>query len=127
MPVFATTEEEEILYPNHSYCNALTRLSKRIMQHMHEITGMLDDRDLLEKAIAFDTSKGRLSFVDLRDELAARLAHDMDMNPVLRDWFDKIDGYAVQVLGNFLPWIFSTEIIVPLKELSKQKLFNKLF
>ncbi|GAV09221.1 hypothetical protein RvY_18796 [Ramazzottius varieornatus] len=102
IPVFATTEQEEILYPNHSFCNALTRLSKRIMQHMHEITGMLDDRDLLEKQIDFDTTKGRLSFVDLRDELAARLAHDMDMPPVLRQWWDKVDGYAVQVLARMV-------------------------
>ncbi|XP_055331471.1 lysophosphatidic acid phosphatase type 6-like [Paramacrobiotus metropolitanus] len=104
LTVFATTEEDEILYPNHTFCGALNRLSKRITQHMHEITGLLADRDALEQAIDYDlkTHKRRLDFVDLRDEVAARLAHDMEVHPVLREWFDKIDNYAVQILARMV-------------------------
>ncbi|OQV26148.1 Lysophosphatidic acid phosphatase type 6 [Hypsibius exemplaris] len=98
--IFATTDEEEILYPNFMFCNDLGRLMKRVSQHIHEIAGLLEDREILEKALQFDhvNNKGRMNFLELRDEVTSRVAHGLPIEPILEEWFDKIDHYAVEFL-----------------------------
>lgn len=67
-------DEDEILYPNVTFCTVLKNVNKKLFEAMEKVPGIEEDRAKLAKALNY-TAEKKLDYQELRDELSARLAH----------------------------------------------------
>lgn len=93
-------ESNEVLIPNPTYCPNLQIYHLQAQKNADLASGTLHDRLIIEKCIGIDSinTKHRLRWIETRDDLVARMAHNLEIPKELVPYMEMIDKNATMQL-----------------------------
>ncbi|KAI3385683.1 hypothetical protein SNEBB_000462 [Seison nebaliae] len=88
--------EYEILYPNPGQCRPLKEMSFKGWTILPQVLPSFQrDKNAIENILGIPSN--RLNVTDLRDDLVARKAHNLQMPSRIEGWLSTIDMYATKI------------------------------
>ncbi|XP_011675391.2 lysophosphatidic acid phosphatase type 6 isoform X1 [Strongylocentrotus purpuratus] len=101
VPVQFYTDEGlgEVLYPNRQRCNQLSHFYSSVLKGMFSVPGIGHGTDQIAPLLdASEEQKKKLDFVSMRDDITARLEHNMKVPDHLMPVIDLIEKHAVALM-----------------------------